>query len=895
MNTGRSLIKLLTIALVISYLALIPLSWSPFTLRAQAIESAQFKGISNIAQTSFKFQRMSNISKDADLDNLFQLAKESYERGNDVLAINYLTLYLTFRRDDTEALMLLAKALYRYALRAPKGRTTLLRKALESINQAIELSPTWEAYYLRAKIYQELNDIPNATSSYEEALRRCIPLRVDLALDAASFFLDINQTQKAKSIIRRLKLTDDLLEGISEYDIIRLLELSYKLGLDDKFQEFLELALSKYPNSIEVKYYNMLSEYNKGNYALALSIAEDLRKVGRSDPHFLLTYADLLLKFNKLKEAEQVLNDLPDSAKRLPEYEVLVNSLQKRKLEELIKLIVVVAGLIIFISISLVIYINILIRRREKLIESLSKYYEDQVSKVSNSLEALGHNLLNFYKRYLGVPELALYVPSRRANRLEMTHNTLKSLYKEDISNLTVTLGPLSAWAERHGSAPATLPQLKKDKDFYNAFAGRSLALLGKYAFNLVLPLVTRGKLEGIIFGVVKNKKTLEKLVNRLRKEKDVWIEIGDKAAEDIRSIRLLEASNIDELTKLYNKRYMLTKLEELLEEAKLKKMPLSIIMFDIDNFKKFNDKYGHQIGDEVLKAVGQMIKKYARAGIDIPFRYGGEELGMLLPGADENFAFRIADMIRKAIANTNFPSVPTRITVSGGVATFPTHGSSPDDLFREADEALYVSKRTGKNKVTIAGTAKVLETSSGTSTSSSSNPEPSPTLGETTSSISPEVQEPKISEKEDKLVISFPSLEKAKGSLAEGSSAKPSAPQKKSTFYEDVSDHLKEIDALKSKISIYNSFGMTDYYLIKIRAKTPDANLKAVRELVKYMNVTEFLVDIGQGTYLALFEYRARDEIENILEKVNEALNNELSWEIIPPDQASSVLDKLD
>ncbi|MDO8443841.1 MAG: GGDEF domain-containing protein [Candidatus Azambacteria bacterium] len=161
-----------------------------------------------------------------------------------------------------------------------------------------------------------------------------------------------------------------------------------------------------------------------------------------------------------------------------------------------------------------------------------------------------------------------------------------------------------------------------------------------------------------------------------------------------------------DELTTLYNRHGFKEESAKFIDEVKgylenpsrrenflIKSLSLGI--FDIDNFKKINDTYGHQAGDEILKQASKIIKEKVR-GIDIVARWGGEEIIVGLVGSDENHAFEIFDDIRKKIEEK------TKVTVSGGVASF-TEGGDFDSLFKKADEALYKAKQTGKNKIVKA------------------------------------------------------------------------------------------------------------------------------------------------------------------------------------------------
>jgi diguanylate cyclase (GGDEF)-like protein len=131
-----------------------------------------------------------------------------------------------------------------------------------------------------------------------------------------------------------------------------------------------------------------------------------------------------------------------------------------------------------------------------------------------------------------------------------------------------------------------------------------------------------------------------------------------------------------------------------------------SLLVMDIDHFKKFNDNYGHQTGDEVIKLVAHIVKRAIRQGLDIPGRYGGEELVLMLPETNAEGAHVVAERIRENIANTPLPGPngeSLRVTVSIGVAVFPANGGNAHQLFERADQALYQSKQNGRNRTTVA------------------------------------------------------------------------------------------------------------------------------------------------------------------------------------------------
>ena len=163
-----------------------------------------------------------------------------------------------------------------------------------------------------------------------------------------------------------------------------------------------------------------------------------------------------------------------------------------------------------------------------------------------------------------------------------------------------------------------------------------------------------------------------------------------------------------DGLTGLANRKSFDEQIKRLARESKKSGDIFSLIMIDIDHFKAFNDTYGHQVGDQVLRLVSLTLVNEVK-GQDMAARYGGEEFALILPDTNENAATALANNLRKAVEKKEVINRSTgdnlgQITVSLGVAQF--YGSEgPDELIRRADKALYASKHKGRNQVTTAPT----------------------------------------------------------------------------------------------------------------------------------------------------------------------------------------------
>jgi len=157
-------------------------------------------------------------------------------------------------------------------------------------------------------------------------------------------------------------------------------------------------------------------------------------------------------------------------------------------------------------------------------------------------------------------------------------------------------------------------------------------------------------------------------------------------------------------MTKLYIYRHFYTLLENEIRRCSRYNRNMSLIMMDIDNFKRINDTYGHLTGDTILKRLAAVLQETVRK-IDIPARYGGEEFVVILPETDKEEAVKIAERIRKNVADIVVKVNETEDlspTISMGVAQYTTDGKEAKELINAADTALYHSKHNGKNMVSI-------------------------------------------------------------------------------------------------------------------------------------------------------------------------------------------------
>jgi two-component system, cell cycle response regulator len=223
------------------------------------------------------------------------------------------------------------------------------------------------------------------------------------------------------------------------------------------------------------------------------------------------------------------------------------------------------------------------------------------------------------------------------------------------------------------------------------------LSSLLPFAKNLVvIPLVAEGETAGVL--VLEHPESAGSKI-----EKRVLDAIGQFAAHGALALKgaelmaqVQQMANTDALTGIANRRTFQLALEREISRATRHGEPVTLMMIDVDHFKKFNDTHGHQAGDEVLRAVGSALAEASR-DFDTPARYGGEEFAVILPSCTSRESVAVAERLRAAVCEIE---AVAPITASAGVATYPTHAADAETLIKVADEALYESKRAGRDRL---------------------------------------------------------------------------------------------------------------------------------------------------------------------------------------------------
>jgi diguanylate cyclase (GGDEF)-like protein len=243
------------------------------------------------------------------------------------------------------------------------------------------------------------------------------------------------------------------------------------------------------------------------------------------------------------------------------------------------------------------------------------------------------------------------------------------------------------------------IKSLKKFPKFNNP-----LLLEEKVEVVAAIPLWNEGKILGILY--------VDDFKPRAFSERETSLLslVSTIAATAIGKAKVLEMTRLmaitDELTGLFNHRHLLQQLSSELSRTQRYGRALTLAMLDIDHFKHYNDTHGHLMGNEVLRSLGDIIRRNIRE-TDIAARYGGEEFSIIMPETNRTKGKLIAERLRKAIAAYPFKKAEQQpggaINVSIGLASYPENAASPHDLIEAADRALYRAKSTGRNRVCLS------------------------------------------------------------------------------------------------------------------------------------------------------------------------------------------------
>jgi diguanylate cyclase (GGDEF)-like protein len=228
----------------------------------------------------------------------------------------------------------------------------------------------------------------------------------------------------------------------------------------------------------------------------------------------------------------------------------------------------------------------------------------------------------------------------------------------------------------------------------------------------LCVPLIAQGDTLGVlqlVYGLKQNGAGAAEIHGMHSSERHLGVAAASQIALSLASLRLRESlrdqSIRDPLTGLFNRRFMQECLDRELLRGTRKNRSLAVIFIDVDHFKRFNDVFGHEAGDQVLRSMGDFFRSHFR-GDDIICRYGGEEFAIILPESSAQDAASRAELLRIAARTLKLKHNDVTldpVTLSAGIAGFPEHASSARELLRVADACLYEAKKSGRDRVILA------------------------------------------------------------------------------------------------------------------------------------------------------------------------------------------------
>jgi diguanylate cyclase (GGDEF)-like protein len=271
-------------------------------------------------------------------------------------------------------------------------------------------------------------------------------------------------------------------------------------------------------------------------------------------------------------------------------------------------------------------------------------------------------------------------------------------------------LVPLDGWAlylaPAGGGPPAARPAASLRPGL---FRGQTPGPAGRLPGRTSIPLRCRGRLVGVVALHARGREArFPTRVERIAAELLEPLAVAIDAALLLK--RSEELSVTDDLTHLYNVRYQNAALRREVSRSRRYRVPVSLIFLDLDGFKSVNDQHGHLWGSRTLVEVGAVVRSVVRE-IDVVSRFGGDEFTVILPQTSAQGAKVIAERLRQRIAHTVFlraHGLEVKLTASFGIATYPEHGRTEEDLVSRADQAMYAAKEGGKNRVQAARNAPI-------------------------------------------------------------------------------------------------------------------------------------------------------------------------------------------
>ncbi|MCC7305353.1 MAG: diguanylate cyclase [Alphaproteobacteria bacterium] len=334
-------------------------------------------------------------------------------------------------------------------------------------------------------------------------------------------------------------------------------------------------------------------------------------------------------------------------------------------------------------------------------IEKASKFAADALERMHQEvLPPTPENFEVWYVYYSGEnPEITRAIDILVASHQQITAERCQELHQRFLSDTSENERVRKAGDKIQSTIKDVNSAVSNVKDAthkYNDSLEQVAAKLGSK--------VSKEEIEIILATVKAGTQDMMRQNQQLEEELSKSSRVMKELQRDLEQVR--KEALTDSLTNLTNRKAFDAEARRLATECDANKQTFSLIMMDIDYFKSFNDNYGHQVGDQVLRLVARTLIEGVK-GRDMAARFGGEEFVIILPETNVAAAVKVADYLRRAVAgkeviNRNTGGKLGRITLSGGVAEY-VHGESMDDLITRADAALYTAKHNGRNQIAAA------------------------------------------------------------------------------------------------------------------------------------------------------------------------------------------------
>jgi diguanylate cyclase (GGDEF)-like protein len=327
--------------------------------------------------------------------------------------------------------------------------------------------------------------------------------------------------------------------------------------------------------------------------------------------------------------------------------------------------------------------------RKLKLVIEINSY-------ITKSLEGeeVQKRILHQVKRLLNCESSSVLLVDKEMNRLKFAYLS-KDEESKHLMDMNLRLGEGIAGTVWSDGNPIIINDARNDPRFTDKFDKKSNTQTNSL---IAVPLTYKGEIIGVI-----------EVINKLNgdfntSDMEMLQYTSTQSAIAIKNAELYDMANKDGMTKLFTNKYFRERLHEEWNRSNRYKHPLSLGIFDIDNFKNFNNTYGHQAGDRVIIELAKIIISSSRS-IDIPCRYGGEEFTIILPETGKEEALIVIERIRQKVEqiNVEYNNTFLNFTVSGGLAAIPELvPKNVEEFIEMADKALYYSKKNGRNRVTL-------------------------------------------------------------------------------------------------------------------------------------------------------------------------------------------------